>query len=111
MGDDFREAACLDDLPEGAIRMVAVGSDQVLLVRCEGTVHAVGAVCTHGMAYLEDGELDGFELVCPLHGGAFDVRDGSPSRGPCIKALVTFSVQVVKSAVYVGPPLGAANGR
>ena len=48
----------------------------VLLVNIEGEIVALDGLCTHAGGPLEFGFLEGDEIICPLHGGSFNVRSG-----------------------------------
>lgn len=61
---------------------VVVGERRIGIFRVEGEVYALDDICTHGNARLSEGELDGFEIECPLHAGAFDVRNGKALCAP-----------------------------
>ena len=74
---DYRRVALESDLSDGALKQVEIEGRQILLIRAEGRVFAIDAICNHAIGYLEDGDLEGFELFCPLHGGAFDIRTGA----------------------------------
>lgn len=70
------------DLNENERKRVEVEGNPVLLYRYSGTVHAIGAVCSHAGGPLEEGEFDVFCVTCPWHDSTFDVRDGSVVHGP-----------------------------
>ena len=40
----------------------------------DGGFYATDGYCTHEKAHLGDGIVDGHEIECPLHFGAFDFR-------------------------------------
>lgn len=85
-----------DELDEGGMMLVeaaagAHGGD-VLLVRIDGTVYAVDAVCTHALGYLDEGERDGYEVECPLHRARFDVRTGAVTQRPATEPLRCYRV-------------------
>lgn len=49
-------------------------------------VHGISVTddkCSHGNASLAEGEVDGTEIECPLHSGAFDLITGEPTEAPC----------------------------
>jgi nitrite reductase/ring-hydroxylating ferredoxin subunit len=54
------------------------------------------------VGYLEDGELVGFEVFCPLHAGAFDVRTGAPTRLPATVPLACYPIEIEGDDVLVG---------
>jgi nitrite reductase/ring-hydroxylating ferredoxin subunit/uncharacterized membrane protein len=70
------------DFPEGQPRAVAVGAATVLVIRCDGRLTAIADTCSHAGGPLHEGALEGDEIVCPLHGSRFCVRDGSLRGGP-----------------------------
>ena len=57
--------------------------------------------CTHGMASLSDGYLEGDIIECPFHGGAFNVRTGEPAERPCVIPLKIYVPIVENGAVHV----------
>jgi nitrite reductase/ring-hydroxylating ferredoxin subunit/uncharacterized membrane protein len=67
-----------DDRPAPAI----VGDVEIVLVRRNGTIHALADRCSHRGGALHDGELLGDCIECPLHGTRFRLDDGSVERGP-----------------------------
>lgn len=79
------------DLPEGEPRPLTLDGQEVLLVRYEGTVYAMGNVCSHAYALLTDGWYEDGCVECPLHQAAFDVRNGQPTCGPATAPVATFA--------------------
>ena len=72
-----------DDLPEGAMRGVALpGERYVLLARVGGALHALDDVCNHAGCLLSEGRLEETRVVCPCHEMAFDVRTGASTTRP-----------------------------
>lgn len=67
----------------------------------EGEVFAVDDICTHGNARLSEGDLDGFEIECPLHAGAFDVRTGKALCSPLVKDARCHAVRIEDGALFV----------
>jgi nitrite reductase/ring-hydroxylating ferredoxin subunit len=46
------------------------------------------------MMSLGDGDVIDGTIVCPLHGGAFDIRTGKATELPCRTALKVYGVHV-----------------
>jgi nitrite reductase/ring-hydroxylating ferredoxin subunit/uncharacterized membrane protein len=67
-----------DDRPATA----TVGDVEIVLVRRNGSIHALADRCSHRGGALHDGELLGDCIECPLHGTRFRLDDGSVERGP-----------------------------
>jgi 3-phenylpropionate/trans-cinnamate dioxygenase ferredoxin subunit len=76
----FVEVAKVSDIGSGMIKKVVIGDRAVLLAKVQDRVYATGALCPHLQADLSEGALRGTVLTCPLHGSAFDIRDGHVVR-------------------------------
>ena len=100
---DFVKVAQVSEVPPGDMKVVDVGEDQVLLVNVGGDVHACEDICTHAYASLSEGDLDGAEVQCPLHGAIFNVRTGKVLTPPAVDSLRTFEVRVEGDDILVGP--------
>ncbi len=59
---------------------VDLGGKSFVLVLYNGKVHALDELCTHEHGPLADGSMDGKELICPWHSGAFDIETGKASE-------------------------------
>jgi nitrite reductase/ring-hydroxylating ferredoxin subunit len=55
--DDFKPALATRELTEGQLKRVLVEEQPVLLLKLGGTVYALGAVCSHYGAPLNDGRM------------------------------------------------------
>ncbi|WP_283234617.1 Rieske 2Fe-2S domain-containing protein [Acinetobacter sp. SFB] len=53
------------------------------------------------MNRLADGEIDGCEVECPFHAGAFDIKTGEPCGAPCSIPLKTYQSIVRNGQVYL----------
>ena len=77
----FRAVLKLTELPAGSMRAVSLDGRELLLCHTREGVFALDNLCTHAEARLCEGRLRATRLLCPLHGGAFDVRDGRVLAG------------------------------
>ncbi|WP_031464956.1 non-heme iron oxygenase ferredoxin subunit [Sciscionella sediminilitoris] len=82
--------AVVDGFPPLAV--YRIGADEVF---------CTADTCTHAQASLAEGELDGYTVECPFHGGAFDVRDGEPVARPCLTPIRTYPVRLDGDAVVL----------
>lgn len=89
------------ELERGRIFVTQVHGKEVAVVRVGTEVFAINAVCTHALGYLDEGEMDEFEIECPLHGGRFDVRTGEPTCPPADIPLPTYNVCIKDGTIYV----------
>ena len=105
MSDDLVSLCALSDLIEDEGFPVEVNGRQLAVWLIEGEVYVTSDICTHGEASLSrDGAVDGFEVVCGLHMGAFDVRTGTVTSAPCHIPLETFPAVVEDDRVYIRRP-------
>lgn len=92
------------DIGPGQMRKFEIpGRDPVMVCNVDGAFHAVEDDCTHAIASLSTGRLEGATVFCPMHGGSFDVRTGKAKSLPCKQALRTFKVEVQDGALYLAP--------
>jgi len=94
--------ATLAELGLGTLRRVDPGGVPVCLTRLtDGEVHAIGDLCSHEEVELSDGDLDGYEVICPAHGSCFDVRTGKPNGLPANEPVPTYPVSLDGDDIYV----------
>ncbi|MDP9472865.1 MAG: non-heme iron oxygenase ferredoxin subunit [Chloroflexota bacterium] len=97
----YETVAKTSDLKPGEMMYVEVDDEPVCLINLNGEFHALNDVCTHQDASLSDGEIDGDEIECPLHGGAFDIRTGQPTSFPVVTPIEVYKVRVVGDDIQV----------
>ena len=102
---EFVRVAAVKELPPGRMRSCRIGGrDIVVCATREGggyDVFALDNICTHALARMSEGRLKGVRLMCPMHGAAFDVRDGSVCGGPATQPLITHQVRIVEGMIEV----------
>jgi nitrite reductase/ring-hydroxylating ferredoxin subunit len=84
----------LSALGPGQVMAVELDGETVAVYNVEGKYYATQNDCTHAMGPLSEGELDGYNIVCPWHASCFDVRDGSVTCPPARTPVETYKVIV-----------------
>ena len=92
-----------DDEPR---RVVIEDFPPLAIYRVDGEIYVTDDTCTHGMASLAEGYLEGEEIECPFHGGAFNVKTGEPTSFPCAEALKTYITVTQDGDIYIRPGAG-----
>jgi 3-phenylpropionate/trans-cinnamate dioxygenase ferredoxin subunit len=92
------------DLPNGERLFVEIADKPIVVFNIAGKYFAIGDVCTHDDGPLGDGELEGYEVVCPRHGGQFDVRTGKVTSMPAVVDIPAYPVRVVNGNIELGIP-------
>ncbi|WP_280763392.1 non-heme iron oxygenase ferredoxin subunit [Prescottella agglutinans] len=92
----------VDDLGHGE-SMTVPGDVAVALYRNDfGDFYATADICTHEEWSLgSDSDLEGNEVICPLHMARFDITSGKPLCFPATIALTTFDVEIQDGKVYI----------
>jgi nitrite reductase/ring-hydroxylating ferredoxin subunit len=99
-----RRFACLaSDLEPGSSMRLDWEPPVALFRNDEGEFYATADTCTHEQWSLgEDSDLEGNEVVCPLHMAHYDIRTGAALCFPATIALQTFAVEIdADEKVYV----------
>jgi 3-phenylpropionate/trans-cinnamate dioxygenase ferredoxin subunit len=87
----------LDDLPEGAMRLVEVDGRKIGVFRAaDGELYAIEDRCSHDDGPLAEGEFDpdACTVECPRHGSLFDLRSGRPKTLPAYVPVETFEARI-----------------
>ena len=99
--DAYVRVARVEEIAPGALLRVEVAGRLICLANVDGAIYAVDDDCTHISGPLDQGELEGCVLTCPLHLARFDVCSGRVLRGPARDDLPTFAVRVRDGEVLV----------
>jgi 3-phenylpropionate/trans-cinnamate dioxygenase ferredoxin subunit len=94
------------DLPPGSMLNVDILGHAVLVANVDGTVYAMDGICSHDLADLSEGRLDGPVVECPRHFARYDVRTGKVLRSPAdvegqARDLRSYTIMVEKGCITV----------
>ena len=68
----------------------------------DGEYFVTDDVCTHGQAFLSEGEIRGNEIVCPYHEGTFDIKTGEPVEPPCVAPINKYEASLEEDGyIYI----------
>lgn len=90
-----------DELLESEPVRVDVDDIAVMLVRRNGQVYAIGAVCSHAGGPLEQGTLVGNCIQCPWHDSVYDLRTGGRVHGPTTYNQPRFDTQTINGWIEI----------
>ncbi|HEX7100222.1 MAG TPA: non-heme iron oxygenase ferredoxin subunit [Acidimicrobiia bacterium] len=88
-------------IPQGRGLRVEIGEHRIALFRIGGDVYAIGDRCSHAEASLAEGDVFGFEVECPRHGSAFDLRTGEPQALPATQRVPVYDAKVEDGLVFL----------
>ena len=101
-GPDLTTGIASTELADGQMLRGLVGEDEVLLVRQGGTVHAIGAHCTHYHGPLAEGLVVSNTIRCPWHHACFDLRTGEALAAPALSPVACWNVEERDGKIIVG---------
>jgi len=96
----------LAELPVGTMSARTLADREIVVCSTKDGIFAVDNICSHAFARLNEGRLRGTRLICPLHGAAFDVRDGRALGAPASRPLATYPVRLVDGTVEIAMSRG-----
>jgi 3-phenylpropionate/trans-cinnamate dioxygenase ferredoxin subunit len=91
----------LSDLEDRKPVRIEIAGEPVCVARVDDQVFAIGDTCSHANVSLSEGEIDGFDIECWLHGSRFDMRTGAPDSPPAVVALPTYLVTIVDDLAVI----------
>jgi nitrite reductase/ring-hydroxylating ferredoxin subunit len=97
----FASVLSVAELPMGSMRGCTLGGRELVICHTRAGFFALDNICTHAEARLCEGRLRATRLVCPLHGAAFDVRDGRVLAPPAVQPLATHPLRVAAGVIEV----------
>lgn len=90
----FYSVASQEEVPPGERLFLEIGDYAIVVFNIAGRHFAIGDLCTHDNGPLGDGELDGYQVICPRHGARFDVRDGKVLALPAVEDTPSYPVRI-----------------
>jgi 3-phenylpropionate/trans-cinnamate dioxygenase ferredoxin subunit len=97
----FVKACSVADVANGSVIAVRVDGEDLAVVRCDDEFHAVRDECSHAAIALSEGDVEGCEIECWLHGSRFDLRTGKPLSLPATEPVPIYPVKVEGDDVLV----------
>ena len=101
---EFIEIAPTSDLPNGERLFVEVEGKSLVIFNIADQFFAIGDICSHDDGPVGEGDIEGHNIVCPRHGGEFDVRTGQAVQMPAVVDIPAYPVKVVDGMIHVGIP-------
>lgn len=90
------------DIPKGQMVPIEIsGLPPLAAFNVDDRVYVTSNVCTHNVAILTDGFLEGEIVECPLHGGCFNVKTGEATQFPCEQPLKVYPVIAEGDEIFI----------
>lgn len=98
---EWKDVIPAAELEKNWVTRVQYGQRLIAIYDTPTGLYASLALCNHGGADLCDGYFDGHIIECPLHQGAFDVRNGKAICAPATRKMMTFETRIDAGMVQV----------
>jgi 3-phenylpropionate/trans-cinnamate dioxygenase ferredoxin component len=97
----FIPVTAFDDVKDGSAVPVVVDGIEVALVRCGDEIFAIRDECSHASIALSEGDVQGCEIECWLHGSRFDLRTGEPIGLPATEPVPVYATKIDGEEILV----------
>ena len=98
----WHKVAKITDIASGQMKAFDVEDESILIINLYDKFYAIRDQCTHADTPLDGGEIEGDEIICPLHGARFCIPTGRVTAPPAYEDVQTFAVKVVDDDIFVG---------
>lgn len=101
---EFYEIMPASELPNGERLFIEIEGNSLVIFNIAGQFFAIADICSHDSGPLGEGDLEGFNVICPRHGAEFDVRTGKVVQLPAVDDIPAYPVQVRDGVIFIGIP-------
>ncbi len=96
--------AKVSDFQDGEMKAFTVGDHKIVISRIAGKFYAVGEMCPHYGAPLEEGILSGSRIVCPWHHATYSAQTGKLEEPPALDNLPVYELRIQDNDILVVIP-------
>jgi len=72
----FHKAVSVEAFQEAGVAKASIAGREFAIIRLDGSFFAIDGLCSHSEGELGDGAIVEGQLVCPIHEGRFDPKNG-----------------------------------
>jgi 3-phenylpropionate/trans-cinnamate dioxygenase ferredoxin component len=101
---EYVDIAPVTELPAGERLFVEIEGKPMVIFNIAGQFFSIADVCSHDDGPVGEGDLEGYNIVCPRHGAEFDVRTGKVLSMPAVVDIPAYPVRVADGMLQLGIP-------
>ena len=99
--DSFTAVTAAENISEKSFSCFQVNGVALVICRFRNEFYALENQCSHAQSTFDEGRLRAYNLICPLHGASFDIRNGTPTGLPAKLSIRSFPVRVTDGVIEV----------
>ena len=97
----FTAVTAAQDIGEKSFSTFEVNGTGIAICRFRDEYFAIENRCSHALATFDEGRMRGYRIMCPLHGGTFDIRNGSCTGLPATQPIRSFPLRITDGMIEV----------
>jgi len=97
----FTKVTAASSIEEKSFSTFDINGTGIAICRFRDEYFAIENRCSHALATFDEGRMRGYRIMCPLHGGTFDIRDGSCTGLPATQPIRSFPLRIVGGMIEV----------
>lgn len=101
---EYLDITPASELPNGERLFVEIEGKPIVIFNIADQFFSIADVCSHDDGPVGEGDLEGYNIVCPRHGAEFDVRTGKVISMPAVVDIPAYPVKVVDGMIQLGIP-------
>lgn len=102
---EWIEVATVEEFKHTDRKLVDLGGQhQIGLFKLPDGFYAVSAWCSHQKATIIHGDIEGYEIECPLHAARFDLRNGQHKCLPAVRPIKSYETKVDGDKILLKKP-------
>ena len=101
---EFIPVGSVEEMKEGGRLFIEIDEKSIVILNIAGNYYGIADVCSHDDGPVGEGNLEGFEIICPRHGARFDVRTGKVLALPAFVDIPAYPIRVVGDQIEIGIP-------
>jgi 3-phenylpropionate/trans-cinnamate dioxygenase ferredoxin subunit len=97
----FIAVTAAQDIEEKCFSTFEINGTGIVICRFRDEYFAIENRCSHAQSTFDEGRMRGYNIICPVHGATFDIRDGSCTGAPATKPIRSFPLRIVDGRIEV----------
>jgi 3-phenylpropionate/trans-cinnamate dioxygenase ferredoxin subunit len=101
---EFIPVGTVEELKDGERLFLEIDGKPIVIINIDSDYYAIGDVCSHDDGPVGEGNIEGYEIICPRHGARFDIRTGKALALPAFVDIPAYPVRIAGDQIEIGLP-------